>query len=152
MTKPATTQRKAVRALMLADRRLLLMQMHFPWLPDPMWIAPGGGLRAHETLEDGLRRELREETGKSDVQIGAVVWEREFEIRAPGQTTRQHETFFLVRTGWFVPVPTRLEPLERRAFGGFRWWPLDDLPGTRSIEAGETLYAVLEPLCSKQGG
>lgn len=56
--------RDAVRALVLTRaEELLLVQIRLPDVPEPFWIAPGGGLKPGESVDDGLRRELREELG-----------------------------------------------------------------------------------------
>ena len=54
---------RRVRAILLTKRdSLLFIARHKPDRP-PYWVAPGGGLHAGEDLEQGLRRELREELG-----------------------------------------------------------------------------------------
>ena len=57
-------QRKAVRAvIMTPDHRVLLMKLQEPVTGFQLWITPGGGLKPDESEEEGLRREVAEETG-----------------------------------------------------------------------------------------
>src|ERR1700712_460252 len=98
MREPPLLHRRAVRALMLADDQLLLMEMNFAFRDAPIWIAPGGGLLPGESAEAGLRREILEETGQSGIEVGPLVWQRQFDIATPKQTIRQDELYFLVRT------------------------------------------------------
>ena len=57
------------------DDRILLVRFEFP-SGRTFWATPGGGIEAGETPEDAIRRELAEETGLTDVEIGPVVWTR----------------------------------------------------------------------------
>ena len=67
--------RRAVRALLTTpDRQILLMRVTFPNPHRVLWITPGGGLDPGEDRLTGLRRELREEVGRDDFQIGPEVW------------------------------------------------------------------------------
>ena len=61
MTKPRSP-RLAVRALILIDDRLLLVNA-YPGDRSDLWCAPGGGLQAGTSLPDNLAREVHEETG-----------------------------------------------------------------------------------------
>lgn len=66
-------ERRAVRALILTpERETLLFRLRPPGEARCFWIAPGGGLDQGETIEDGLKRELREEPGWSS--SGSVRW------------------------------------------------------------------------------
>ena len=58
---PETTM--IVCALILRDGRLLLVEEMEAGDPGPTWMLPGGRLEPGETLTEGLRRELAEETG-----------------------------------------------------------------------------------------
>ena len=58
---PETTM--IVCALIRRDGRLLLVEEMEAADPGPTWMLPGGRLEPGETLTDGLRRELAEETG-----------------------------------------------------------------------------------------
>jgi TDG/mug DNA glycosylase family protein len=68
--------RQNVRALLRdADGRVLLFRYgneYATW-----WITPGGGKEPGETDEQTLRRELREECGLVDLEIGPLLWEHE---------------------------------------------------------------------------
>ena len=58
------------------DDRILLVRFVNPETGEEFWATPGGGLDPGEDFETGLRRELREETGLEDLEIGPVVWTR----------------------------------------------------------------------------
>ena len=58
----ATTHLVAA-ALLRREGRLLLVEEMGPNDPGPTWMLPGGVVEAGESVVEGLRRELREETG-----------------------------------------------------------------------------------------
>jgi 8-oxo-dGTP diphosphatase len=49
--------------LLFDGDRILLIKLHSPVNDQPVWLPPGGGVGAGETLESALIREFHEETG-----------------------------------------------------------------------------------------
>jgi ADP-ribose pyrophosphatase YjhB (NUDIX family) len=142
--------REAARALVLdPDDRVLLVRFVNPETGDEFWATPGGGLDPGEGLEDGLRRELREETGLEDAELGPVVWTRREEFLWAGQTLRQSERIVLVRAPSFEPRPQlSAEQLAAEGVHETRWWTLAELEGSNAkfypTRIGHFLRRLLE--------
>lgn len=62
------------------------------------WQAVGGRLEDGEKLEDGLRRETKEETGISDLTIGNVIHVDEWFAKPEGELKHIVALFFLCET------------------------------------------------------
>jgi 8-oxo-dGTP diphosphatase len=88
--------RLAARLLILAPTGRVLMLRIWPTFRDPFWVTPGGGLDDGESFEDAARRELREEVGRSDLQLGPCIARRDVEFPWDDWLVRQHERTFLV--------------------------------------------------------
>ena len=94
------------------------------------WEIPGGGIETGETSAEAARRELFEETGIRDAEIGPCVWTQHARFTFAGWKFDQHEH---VHVAWTDNIdlatiaPGGLEAFEAMAFGGHRWWALDDL-------------------------
>ena len=124
--------RQCARALLLTpEQRVLLMRIDTS--RRVFWITPGGGLQPGESDLDGLRRELREEIGTADVQIGPLIWTRETVIHMdadPDSPVRfyQSERFYLIQTRQFTPTADNMPAeAERDWFSGFAWMNVADI-------------------------
>lgn len=62
---PNTFERITARAIVLRNHEILLI--YTKYYDD--YSLPGGGVDPHESIEDGLIRELKEETGAEGVQV-----------------------------------------------------------------------------------
>ncbi|WHM36335.1 NUDIX hydrolase [Streptomyces sp. BPTC-684] len=129
--------RKVARVVLLDPQdRILLMHGYEPDNPDDSWwFTPGGGLEGDETRAEAALRELAEETGITDVQLGPVLWRRMCSFPFDGRRWDQDEWYFLARTTQTEAVPTDLTELERRSTTGLRWWTSAELSAAR-----ETVY------------
>ena len=115
-------------AVVVREGHVLLAPWNEPEVP--MWTLPGGGIELHEELEDGVVREVREETGY-DVEVGRLLGV-DTRVTAPDER--------------FQPVGDRFQKNVRVVYeatvaGGdlvhevdgttdeARWIPLTDVPG-----------------------
>ncbi|MFJ2741326.1 NUDIX hydrolase [Streptomyces sp. NPDC087440] len=129
--------RKVARVILLdPEDRVLLMHGYEPEEPDrKWWFTPGGGLEGDETPAEAALREVAEETGITDVELGPVLWQRVCSFVFDGRRWDQEEWFFLARTRQTETDMTGLTELERRSTAGLRWWSSAALSATR-----ETVY------------
>ena len=107
-------QRQNVRAAVVdGDDRILLLRYGDDY--GNWWVTPGGGREEGETDEQTLRRELEEEIGLVDLDVGPLLWERTgWTLDEPGFGSFLSRVY-LVRVDRFEP-PHLTEALELRWF------------------------------------
>ncbi|MFC0600776.1 NUDIX hydrolase [Streptomyces palmae] len=135
MAEPAL---RRVARIVLLDPRDRILLLHGCEPDDPAstwWFTPGGGLEGSETREQAARRELAEETGITEVELGPVLWRRTCSFPFDGRRWDQDEWYFLGRTRQTAVRPGGLTELEQRSVTGLRWWTCEDLAAT-----DETVY------------
>lgn len=125
-------RRKAARVVLFDDQgRVLLLEASDPVDPGKgsWWELPGGGIEAGESSAEAAVRELHEETGIDQVDVGPCVWRQHSRFTFAGINFDQQERIHVahVRPGGPVPDvtsyrPAGLEALEVMAFKGQRWW------------------------------
>ena len=140
--------REAVRALVVdGDDRVLLVRFEFP--QRTVWAIPGGGIDTGESDHDALRRELAEEIGLVDPDIGPHLWNRLHIIpfidgRYDGQREQIH----------VVTVPHRFEPrpsftweeLNAEYVFGLQWWTIDEIAASDASFAPRDLARLLRSI------
>jgi TDG/mug DNA glycosylase family protein len=119
-------ERVAVRALVLdADDRVLLVQYRRPVGDQTWWGSPGGGIDPGEDHEAALRRELREEIGLHEFEVGRVLYEHVGLFPWERVLYRQHNTTYLVRVDAHEPRATI--DLTEEGVADVRWWTPEEL-------------------------
>ena len=144
--------RPAARVLLIDDSdRVLLMRVTTPDRPDiRLWITPGGGLDPDETREDAALRELYEETGLRDVNLGPCIWKRRHTWQWEDRWIESDEWFYLLRAPSFEAVQTAPDEWEMQYVHEQRWWSLPELIANRKTETfvPRSLPELLEQILS----
>ncbi len=162
LTDYSMKQRKSVRGILLNERDQVLLVRHLDALPaDPTqpdvvayWATPGGGMEVGESETEALQRELQEELGLSEVEVGRCVGVREVQLELPGiGSVLSHETYFLCRVKE-TPVLNYegLSESERRTLQAIRWWSRQELAETCEILRPAALPELVAHACSEERG
>ena len=127
-----TVKRPAARCVLL-DRsgRVFLIRSEDPIDPHkPEWLEiPGGGVGAGEDSGAACRRELYEETGITEVEMGPCIWTQYVEYTFSGIRFQSNERIHVAWCDGGEFRPRGLEALEAAAFIEAGWWTLDELLG-----------------------
>jgi 8-oxo-dGTP pyrophosphatase MutT (NUDIX family) len=134
---PAGERRQAARVILLDPHdRILLINGFEPADPTvTWWFTPGGGAEEGESLADAARREVAEETGITEFELGPVIWRRRSSFMFAGQWWDNDEWYHLGRTSSTHLDVSGQTDLERSSVSGLRWWTAKEL-----LETSERLY------------
>jgi 8-oxo-dGTP diphosphatase len=131
-------ERATVRILLIAPAgRILLIRYEDPRiLYSPVfWCTPGGGVDPGESLDQAVRRELLEETGIVDFELGPQVWYGEPVINISGERVQFRDHYFVAHCPSEALKSDGWTELERATIREMRWWAPADLSGS-----AETIY------------
>ena len=139
--------RLATRAIVIDEAERILL-VRFDFGDRVVWATPGGGIEDGESDEQAIRRELEEEAGLLDFDLGPLVWTRTHHVPlSGGRWDGQTERYYHILTPSFEPAP-RLTWEELRAEGmtAVRWWTLGELEATDAIFAPRRLPLLVREL------
>jgi 8-oxo-dGTP pyrophosphatase MutT (NUDIX family) len=135
--------RPGARVLVIdaADRVLLFSSVDDEGRP--FWFPPGGGSEPGETAEQTASRELCEETGLTDVEIGPELWRRRWVGAWGGVVYDCRERWFLAPVSECEIDTTSFTELERTSIVAHRWWTLPQLMHTADRLVPSNLAALV---------
>lgn len=134
--------RHCVRAVMFDENGRLLL---FRYKAEPQirgkntpemthyWGTVGGGIDAGEDDGTALRREILEETGFTDVDIGPCVWHRKCDLSFFGTPVHIDEKYFVAHTRAQEMDFSRHTEIERKYVEDVRWWTVADILASDDI-------------------
>jgi 8-oxo-dGTP pyrophosphatase MutT (NUDIX family) len=141
--------RKTARVLLIdALDRVLLQFFSLDGGSTGVWITPGGGVEEGESHEEAALRELEEEVGLREVELGPCVWRRSFVISGfnGGGQFEQQELFFVCRIeGYDVSTFVIEDEEERRVTTEQRWWSVTEIVEATHHRFGPTALGELLP-------
>jgi ADP-ribose pyrophosphatase YjhB (NUDIX family) len=106
------------------------------------WCPPGGGVEPGESDEQAAVRELREETGWAEPEVGPFLGHRRHVVTwNDGVTYDARERWYLARVAALDVDEAGWTDDERLDMGAHRWWTVDELRETDAELAPNDLAA-----------
>ena len=151
-TEPTPAVRFASRVLLLDESdRLLLFRADgvftFDGVPaTSLWFTPGGGREGNESPGETALRELWEETGLRDVELGPCVWTRNIVFTWNGNLWDARESYFVCRVPSFELDAANWTDTERVELTEHRWWSPDEIEASTELFVPSRLGTLLRPI------
>ncbi|HEY1012859.1 MAG TPA: NUDIX domain-containing protein [Herpetosiphonaceae bacterium] len=138
--RPSVTVDVVIFTLIDAQLHVLLVQRKH-WPHENHWAIPGGFVEMHESLEEGARRELEEETGVSSVYL-----EQLYTFGDPGRDPRTR----VISVAYFALIPAESQKIQvSDETNDVRWFSADALPPDLAFDHSRILRYAIDRLRSK---
>ena len=112
------------------------------------WGTPGGGLDPSESFAAAALRELWEEAGIDDVQLGPCIWTRSRRLLARGELVLFNERYYLARTTTLQISFDHSSQFELSQLRDYRWWSLAALEASDETFLPPGFVSLVRPVAS----
>ena len=133
---PSAIPVRPTARVLLLDRhdRILLMNGRLPGNPERTgaWFTVGGGVEPGESYLEAAAREIVEETGITDFDLGPIVWSRRGVLNIPHPVLFD-ERYIVARCEGAEPTRGGWQALEHELIDDIRWWTQPDLAVTSEV-------------------
>ena len=112
------------------------------------WEIPGGGMDPGESSQAAAAREIVEETGITEFDMGPCVWTQQVQFTFAGIYFDSDERIHVASCVGGDYQPQGLEYFEALAFRGARWWPIDELLESAEPVLPPRLREFIQPIAA----
>ena len=137
--------RWSIRTLVVDERgAALLCQFRNTVTGHTWWVPPGGGMEAGEDDLACARREMAEELGRDDLDVGPCIGGRGGTFLIGDDWFTQHERWYLVRCPRFEVDVDLTASLGSEGIRAQRWWTAEELRAEGVDTAPRNLADLLD--------